>query len=423
MFFGKKLHTACLLCITTLPAHAGWLDGALQGVIQETARQAVQGVMGGEQEQAPPAQNAPGTSSAPPGPVSQTPINAQQLRSAAPLPVNGDSTKEGSYDMFTDQPHLVVGGFRVAFVVQAESSAYTRGAYLGGGQETSGVSVSATLQLQGVTPQQLQTLTDLAYQDFLKRLASTGRKVIPHEQIAADPNFRKVNFANKTQGFYSTESNGRKYLVFTPNGIPLFFHQGEPLGDQGAFGWGNRGKVGEFGYQRHAVVLNPMLVIDFARTQSSGTSNGWLRNDANASATPLLALAGNTGGASTSLTGVARTTPISTTAIAHNIYLKKPITLDGQFGRVVTLDHSNNRALVGSMALLGLHAGPVRDTRMQALEADAGQYQLMAMRLLKTANAAFTQRIKRSPIPAEGKTRPVPAPTVIEEGSNDPLDF
>ena len=155
------------------------------------------------------------------------------------------------------------------------------------------------------------------------------------------------------------------YVVLSPAGLKVWFGQAEPLGDQSALGWGNARKAGVFAFDTKTVVLNPMLVVDFAET-FSGRNKGLFgfRNSTDVDVKTGISL--RSGPGMTHLGFVARSVPIEAAIAGGNITLKESVIFRGDFGKFETREQSSNRGLVVGLGLLGLSGGPVRETHMGA---------------------------------------------------------
>jgi len=275
---------------------------------------------------------------------------------------------------------VAIGGFRVAFVTKAVASDSIRAAYHGGGQHSSGVNTKLEVTLRQVDAARMQALADRAYREFLEQLKQAGVEVIPHETVAAHPAFGEMKYAKHAAGApYVLDQGGRTYTFFTPAGMKLWFTQAEPLGDQGAFGTGNGWAVGEFAFQQKAVVLNPMLVVDFAETHSGrprGFFNVRLGNRTEVGVKTGISL--RSGRAMTQLAFIARSAPIATAIASGTAFLKETITIAGSFGEMVKREESSNRGLVTGLAVLGLSGGPVRESERHDLVAVPDRYDELA---------------------------------------------
>jgi hypothetical protein len=273
---------------------------------------------------------------------------------------------------------VAIGGFRVAFVTKAVAADSIRASYQGGGVHNSGVNTRVEMTLRNVDLARMQALTEQAYKEFLATLAQSGIEVAGYDKFSAHKAFAEISFAGKGDGQpYTTETGGRTYTVLSPAGMKLWFGQAEVLGDQGAFGWGNGRKAGEFAFDNKLVVLNPLLVVDFAET-SAGRNKGifGFRNRTDVAVKSAISL--RPGAGMTQMLLVARSAPIES-AIAYGMApLAEPVMFNAEFGKLETREQNSNRSLVVGLGALGLSGGPVRETQKDDLMADPARYEALA---------------------------------------------
>ncbi len=284
---------------------------------------------------------------------------------------------------------VVVGGFRVAFVIKAVASDSVRASYMPGGIHKSGVNSKIELTLAGVDLPRMQALVDRAYQDFLTQLQGKGVDTLPYAAFAAHPSFAEISAAKQEDGKpYTVEHEGRTYIVLAPTGMKLWFDQAEPLGDQGAFGWTNGRRAADFGFDNKALILNPLMVVDFAET-ASGRNKGLfgVRNESDVEARAGMSLRKNL----SVLQVRGRVAPISSAIMGGTVALKEQVMFSGRFGQLSMGEVDSNRGLVVGLALLGLSGGPVRTNQKGVMLADAGRYEEYAGNLLLSGNRLFAR--------------------------------
>jgi len=273
---------------------------------------------------------------------------------------------------------VAIGGFRVAFVTKAVAADSIRASYRGGGVHSSGVNTRVEMTLRNVDLARMQALTEQAYKEFLATLAQSGIEVVGYDTFSAHKAFAEISFAGKGDGQpYTTETGGRTYTVLSPAGMKLWFGQAEVLGDQGAFGWGNGRKAGEFAFENKLAVLNPLLVVDFAET-SAGRNKGifGFRNHTDVAVKSAISL--RPGAGMTQMLLVARSAPIEA-AIAYGVApLAEPVMFNAEFGKLETREQNSNRSLVVGLGALGLSGGPVREVQRDDLMADPARYEALA---------------------------------------------
>lgn len=370
----KRVHTCLLMvCLTAcvLPAQAD-LWGSVKGLM---------GIGGSEPQPAAPAGQAET------GPVTLDP--APPVASLDPAEF-ADLRVWPKKDMGALRK-VVVGGFRVAFAVKAVASDSVRGSYLPGGIRKSGVKTRIDLTLEGVDLPRMQAVVDRAYQDFLAELGRTGAEVLPHEVFSGAAAYREIEFADGEGGKpYTVEHEGRTYIVLSPTGMRLWFVAAEPLGNQGVLSFNNRNRAGDFGYEHQALVLNPMLVVDFAET-ATGQHKMFasFRDATEAEAKAGMSLRNQV----SSLLVIGRTAPISSAVMWGNASLKTPVLFGGRYGELRMGEMDSNRSLVVGLALVGLNAGPVVNKQSGVMKADPAHYEAYAANLAMSGGRMFAQLI------------------------------
>lgn len=250
---------------------------------------------------------------------------------------------------------VFVPGFRVAFVVKTEASAYGGGAVANFGNRTGNFRTITQAQnklvemaLAGADPALLQALTDKLYADFLERLKASGKEVIAGEQLANVPGRAKLKtitelpFATKASWNHADK---RAYLVFTPKGVPLFFVSGDYLGNASPFDLDTTRAIYEMATRLDAVALVPTLHVDIAEVESSGRS--LFRSGAEAELIPKLGI----GAYSELLLANGYDAKIFYDGKLAYLNVEKPSHLDGEFGKVKSVESFNTAGLANALTL------------------------------------------------------------------------
>lgn len=184
---------------------------------------------------------------------------------------------------------IAVAAFRVAFITDNKITAQVRSAYLPG-IDYSGARSSFFVELKGVDPKTMQAVTDKAYADLLAQLAASGREVVPLEQLK-----ESLGLFKPSANGYTKESNGQTASFFAPTGMPLVFtHFEGGWGDAGMLDLTNYRKLQEISAQHNAIVIAPMMFVNFARMTSSGNQSGLTARVAETGAEPGMSVAGLT---------------------------------------------------------------------------------------------------------------------------------
>ena len=218
---------------------------------------------------------------APPAPVTALPnVNPDEYFAGK----TGGTFGKNIVEVLPANRRVAVMGFRVAFVTSNTVTATVRGSYLPG-RDTSGASQTLTVTLSGVDNATMQTLTDRTYADFLAQLKLAGREVVPQEELKEF--LAGLDVTPTAPGKpYSKESNGQTAVAFSPTGMPLWFHNGDaPWGDKSPFEQKNYRSTAEYSQKLNAIVIAPLLVVNFARMSSSGNRSAFTASAAETAAT------------------------------------------------------------------------------------------------------------------------------------------
>lgn len=170
---------------------------------------------------------------------------------------------------------IAVAAFRVGFVTANSVSAQVRASYLPG-RDRSGARSSLQVGLTGVDAATMQAITDKAYADLLAQLAASGREVVPADALREHWAGLKTTAAGHTK-----EHGGQTATFFAPTGMPLVFtHVEGAWGDGGMLDLGNYRKLQEISARLDAVVIAPVVFVNFARMSSSGNQSGLVARSA-----------------------------------------------------------------------------------------------------------------------------------------------
>ena len=180
---------------------------------------------------------------------------------------------------------VAVAGFRVAFVTKDSVTAKVRASSFFG-RDTSGANVSVDASLAGVDAATLQAITDKAYEDFRAQLKLAGRDVVAQEELTEFFSGLQVTPSTVDKPF-SKDVNAQSVQLFSPTGMPLWFtHQEKAWGDRGFLDLNNWKRLGEYSKKLNAIVVTPLIVVNFVTMQSSGNQSGLMARTAKADAVP-----------------------------------------------------------------------------------------------------------------------------------------
>lgn len=172
--------------------------------------------------------------------------------------------------------------------------------------------------------------------------------------------------------------------------MKLWFDQAEPLGDQGAFGWGNGRRAGDFAFDNQALVLNPLFVVDFADTARARNKGLFgVRDETDVEAKAGMSLRQNL----SMLYIRGRAAPVSSAVMGGMAYLKESVVFAGRFGRLDMGEVDSNQGLVVGLAALGLSGGPVRTSQKGVMRADPARFEAYANNLLLSGNRLYARAV------------------------------
>ncbi|HVE70407.1 MAG TPA: hypothetical protein VNI54_03490 [Thermoanaerobaculia bacterium] len=177
---------------------------------------------------------------------------------------------------FAKSNRVAVPGFRVVFVTHNEARAVVRASYLPG-RETGAARAKMEVDLRGVDDATLQAITDRAYKTFIDQLTAAGREIVPVTEYA--------NFKTVTPVPAEVNTGLLKGKAFSPTGVPLWWQVGDAWGDAGLSQKNMRAFNMSSEALKGAIVVAPVIVVDFAQMQSSGNRSGLLARRAEVGAT------------------------------------------------------------------------------------------------------------------------------------------
>lgn len=281
---------------------------------------------------------------------------------------------------------VAVPGYRVIFTTRSKVTANAED-WLGGvgGGRSSGAKASMEVVLGNVDFATLQKITDAAYADFIADLQGAGVEVVPLETITASESFKKMKMTGSTaEKPYTKRSRDAKthYLVTSPSAIPLWFTNWDgDISDQG-MSQTNIRAVMAMSKELDALMLFPIMHIDFA---SLGASGGKFARRASVTAKAavytnpaytLFYIANDKGGA------FAR--------------INDGIGVEGDPGEFVTADQSSNGAFIEGMQKIGIDFGPVRSKKNMVLQTNRENFESLALEALTGTNEAFRRGVEEA---------------------------
>lgn len=322
-------------------------------------------------------------------------------------------------EVMPNAKRIAIPAFRVAFVVDNKISAQVRGAYLPGGIDHSGARSSFQVSLQGVSNQTLQALTDRAYAHFLRELATTGREVVPRDQMKDF--FAQVGATpTSVSAPYTKEANGQTIMFFAPTGMPLVFtHFDQPWGDRGFIDLTNFRKLEEYSGRWEAAVMVPNIVVNFARMSSSGNRSSLTSRAAETGAELAMSVAGMS-------TFYTRTTEFRNGMAMGGdggaFSMTRAVVGSTDFGSMQVAEQSDNKAMKTTLDVLGmamalgggrgmanLGGAATSSTKAVAMSSDSA-YTVAADDVLKRTAILLASWFRKYPAPVAAAPAAAPSP-------------
>ncbi len=281
---------------------------------------------------------------------------------------------------------VAVPGYRVIFTTRTKVVANAED-WLGGvgGGKSSGAKATMEVVLGNVDFENLQAIADAAYADFIDELKAGGVDVVPLETIVASPSFQKMKMTGSTAAKpYTKKSRDAKtsYVVASPSAIPLWFTSFDgDISDQG-MGQTNIRALLSMARELDALMLFPIMHIDFATVGGSGgkfARRASVTAKAAIYANPaytLFYIANEKGGAFARMTD--------------------GIGVEGDPGEFVTADQASNAPFIEGMQKIGIDFGPVKSKKNMVLQTNPENFQSLALEALSGTNEAFRRGLQEA---------------------------
>lgn len=284
---------------------------------------------------------------------------------------------------------VAVAGFRVAFVTKDSATAQVRASsFLG--RDTSGARMTVNAALEGVDAATLQAVTDKAYADFIGQLKLAGREVVPQEELKEFLSGVQATPSSVDNPF-TKEVHAQTVKLFAPTGMPLWFiHMESGWSDRGGFDLGNWRRLGEYSKKYNAIVVTPLIVVNFVSMRSSGNQSGLVSNTAEADAIP-----GMTVKTFLSLYN----SPTDEGAVQMTQGVRSELV----FGNMKEVASEDNHAVKGIFDVLGKAAGLAnagganRATSNRVMQANNADYRVAALDALGRATGTFAKLFEKYP--------------------------
>ncbi len=292
-------------------------------------------------------------------------------------------------DILPAYKRVAVAGFRVAFVTKDSATAQVRASsFLG--RDTSGARMTVNATLEGIDAATLQAVTDKAYANFLAQLQLAGREIVPQDELKEFFSGLQATPSPVDKPF-TKEVNAQTVQLYAPTGMPLWFiHIESGWSDRGGFELGNWRRLGEYAKTANAIVVTPLIVVNFVSMRSSGNQSGLVARTAEADAIP-----GMTINTFMSLYN----SPVDEGAVQ----MTKGVQSELGFGTMKEVASEDNKAVKGIFDLLGKAAGLAnagganRATSNRVMQANNTDYRVASLDALNRATGAFAKLFEKYP--------------------------
>jgi hypothetical protein len=293
-----------------------------------------------------------------------------------------------------------VAGFRVVFITDNSIKAQVRASYFGG-TDRSGANARMDVALTGVDNATLQAITDQAYASFLAQLALAGRDVVPQSELQAFLSQVEVASGAPYTKEVTLGYGKQTGVAFSPTGMPLWFTHVDPVwGDKGPFKQHNTRSFATASEQLQAILVNPLIVVDFAQMSSSGNRSGFLAREAEVGAT----LAMSVGAFSSNITRAEKAhSGIVTKGDDATVSLQQPIVSEIGFATLEQLKEEDNSGAKGIFDAIGKGmglanaGGPARRKSANAANTNNQAYSEAATDALARATGTFAGWFRKYP--------------------------
>jgi hypothetical protein len=294
---------------------------------------------------------------------------------------------------------VAITGFRVAFITSNTATAQVRASYMPG-RDTSGASSRLTVKLAGVDPATLQALTDRAYADFIAQLRLAGREVVPQEELKEF--HAGVDASPSSPGKpLVREAGAQSAMIFAPTGMPLWFHNWDGAwSDKGPFDQKNIRSQADYSKKLNAIVVSPMIVVNFAHMSSSGNTSGFTSRSAETGATLGMSVSSFT---SSVVRAEETRDGIVYKGDDANVSMTAAFVSDARFGAMKDVAESDNSGAKGVFDVLckamGMAnaGGAARSRKESVAETSNAAYGAAASEALVRATGTFAKWFQKYP--------------------------
>jgi hypothetical protein len=241
----------------------------------------------------------------------------QAARESEPIKVTSAKNLTGTQ-------RVVIGQFAIGFIIERKDSSKAGGGLMGngfGGRST----VRSTLA--GYTPEDLQQITNTAYDDFAAKLTAAGFEVADRAALAAVPAIAREAGEAAPREFTTVtgrDDKAKVMVVGASQTSPLRIMPGDVMvGGFGAIGMNMaagrvQGAQSTFAKETGTRVINVIYYIDFATSEEYG---GWFRSSSAVKVNGSLAL----------IPDYSKVTVVGADYKTGMLTLKDPVAVGGDF--------------------------------------------------------------------------------------------
>ena len=305
-----------------------------------------------------------------------TASDVQPLKISSPQAVKGTQT-------------VVIGAFNVGFIFQSIDQTAATGGMIG----AFGGTTRAKSELQGVTPEMMQAITDAAYADFKAQLETKGFTVAAPATLFGSSAFARVKPAASPYeaGVLLDKKSKGKANYYKPSAIPGLVMMPGDVTPSGLSGMGMAMASGmtaygmsEFAKTNQQGVVSVVYLIDFSNAKRAG--------------------AFSFGGGITITSGMSvvddysRMSVVGPTGKTATITLKQPVAVEGDFAQMndATKDAGFQKAanILGGLAAAGGMGGMrFGKSKTFVFTARPGVYEQGAIKAASLANTRLADQL------------------------------
>lgn len=293
----------------------------------------------------------------------------QPLKIQSPQAVKGTQT-------------IVIGAFNVGFIFQSVDRTAATGGMIG----AFGGTTRAKSELQGVTPEMMQAITDAAYADFKAQLEAKGFTVADPATLFASPSFGRVKPAASPYeaGVLLEKQSKAKASYYKPSAIPGLVMMPGDVTPSGLSGMGMQMASGMTAYamseyaktNQHSVV-SIVYLIDFSNAKRPGAfSFGGIKVTSGMSV----------------VDDYSRMSVVGPTGKTATVTLKQPVAVEGDFAEMN--DATKDAGLQQAANILGAFGGVrVGKSKTFRFTARPGVYEQGAIKAATLTNMRLVDQL------------------------------